>query len=136
MLEHIEDKVRGSETMVHGIFAAWEQKNLGKLREVFLIGQMLETFSDGHPLKGEECRRYHKIEAYHAFKYNLQDFAKALLLMIQSILNEVIHVTQTSFIGEISIFDSVFLFWESMAATQPSHENLEIILLGFEKYLD
>ena len=45
-------------------------------------------------------------------------------------------MTQTGFIGERSIFDNLFIFWESMAAARHSHESLAIILLDFEKAYD
>ena len=109
-------------------------------QEMFLAGEMPETISEGMIFlipKGdrnlEDIKQWRPITLLNTI-YKI--FAKALALRLQPILNEVIHVTQTGFIGERSIFDNLFIFWESMAAARHSHESLAIILLDFEKAYD
>ena len=107
-------------------------------QEMFLAGEMPETISEGILISIgdknlEDIKQWRAITLLNTI-YKI--FAKALVLSLQPILNEVIHVTQRGFIGERNIFDNLFIFWESMAAARHSHKSLAIILLDFEKAYD
>ena len=52
---------------------------------------------------------------------------------MQPFLPHIVHKTQTVFIQERSIFDNIFMFWEMIAITQETKQNLTILLLDFEK---
>ena len=62
--------------------------------------------------------------------------AKVLCQRLQPIMPHIIHGSQTGFIKGRSIFDNIFMFWESSSIALRSRANTTVLLLDFEKAYD
>ena len=55
---------------------------------------------------------------------------------LQPYLSELIHVSQTSFMQEQSIFYNIILFWEMVAFAELHKQDLAMLFLDYEKAYD